>query len=74
MDLELTDAIRTLHLERDHDSRDDLVCAFGGLLHVAGNNVYGVPSATLHLIRRVHDFLHEPARVEALRIRVIEVD
>ena len=74
MNLELTDTVWTLHLERDHDSRDDLVCAFGGLFHVAGNNVYGVPGATLHLIRRVHDFLHEPARVEALRICVIDVN
>ena len=61
MNLELTHAIWTLHLKRDHDRRDDLVDALWGLLHVAANDVDGVPGATFHLIRLVHDLLDEPA-------------
>ena len=74
VDLHLTAGVGSEHLEGDHDRRDDLVADLGGLLHVTGDDMDGVPSAALDLVGRVHDLLHEEASVEALRVCVVEVD
>ena len=50
VDLHVSDRVRFLHGEGDHDGRDDLVADFRGLFHVAGNDVDGVPGAALDLI------------------------
>ena len=72
--MHLANAVGLDEVKGDHDRGDDLVADFGGLLHVAGNNMDSVPSAALHLSSRVHDLLHEEAGVEAIAIRVVEVD
>ena len=66
--------VHLLHIQRDHDRRDDLVADFWLIFHGADNDVYGVPSATLHSRSLVHLFLDEEASIEALRFCVIKVD
>ena len=64
----------SIHLEGNHDRRNDLVADLGSLLHVTDSDVDGIPGSALDLIGLIHDLLHEEASVEALLICIIEVD
>ena len=74
MDLEGTDAIRLADLHGDHHGGDDLVADLGHLLHIADDNMDGVPRSRLDIIARVHLFLDKIASIEALLLCVVEVD
>ena len=74
MDLHLAASVGSVHLEGDHDRRDDLVADLGSLLHVTDSDMDSVPGSALDLIGRVHDLLDEEAGVEALLFCIVEVD
>ena len=74
MDRHFTASGWSIHLEGDHDRRDDLVADFRSLFHVTDSDVNGIPGSALDLVGRVHDLLHEEAGVEALLICIVEVD
>ena len=57
MNLHLAARVRSIHLEGNHDRRNDLVADFGGFFHVADSDMNSVPCPTLDLIGLVHDFL-----------------
>jgi len=63
-----------LHLEGDHDRRDDLVADLGGILHVASNDMNCVPSSGLSLSRLIHDLLNQETGIETLRVVVVDVN
>ena len=72
MDLHLAATIWSIHLERDHDRRDDFVLA---LLHVADSDMNGVPGSAFDIIGLVHDLLDKEAGIESLLLFcIVEVD
>ena len=74
MDRHFTASGGSIHLEGDHDRRDDLVADLGSLLHVTDSDMDGVPGSALDFIGLVHDLLDEEACVEALLFCIVEVN
>ena len=74
MDLKVADGVSSDHVQGDHDRGDDFVADLRGFLHVAGNDVDGVPGAALDISSGVHLLLDEEAGIESLLVRVVEIN
>lgn len=74
VDLHLSNTVWLSQLQGDHHSGDDLVADLGRVLHVARDDVDGVPSTRLNSGVRFHVLLDKEARIEATAVSVVEVD